>query len=305
MDIEQLYQDFSVDYKTEGHKHCRPGWVNTECPWCEGNPGYHLGYHISDDHYYCWRCGWHPVAPTIALLLHIKEREARIIIRQYGLLIAPPQRQLTERSKKEHCLPSNVEPLTQRHKKYLEDRGYDPDFLEREWSLVGTGPVSLLDNLNYKFRIVIPFIWNEAEISFDSRDITNHSPYKYMACPDDREIIPRKSVLYGKQQYWTDTAICVEGYTDVWRLGRHAVATGGIEYKQEQVHLLAKSFRRVAVVFDGPSETSAETQAALQADKLVADLKFRKVDAFRIPILGDPGGMPQSEADYLIKQIIK
>ena len=42
MDIVQLYQDHNVDFMTEGHPHCRPGWVNTVCPFCTGNPGYHL-----------------------------------------------------------------------------------------------------------------------------------------------------------------------------------------------------------------------------------------------------------------------
>jgi hypothetical protein len=37
----------------------------------------------------------------------------------------------------------------------------------------------------------------------------------------------------------------------------------------------------------------------------VAELKFRGVDAFRVDIEGDPGSMKQSEADYLVKQLIK
>lgn len=46
MDIVRLYHDYGVDHRTEGHKHCRPGWVNTECPFCEGNKGFHLGWNI-------------------------------------------------------------------------------------------------------------------------------------------------------------------------------------------------------------------------------------------------------------------
>ena len=38
--------------------------------------------------------------------------------------------------------------------------------------------------------------------------------------------------------------------------------------------------------------------------KLVADLKFRGVDSFRVDIKGDPGGLSQEEADYLVKQLI-
>ena len=42
----------------------------------------------------------------------------------------------------------------------------------------------------------------------------------------------------------------------------------------------------------------------IQADKLVAELKFRGVDAFRVDIEGDPGSMKQDDANYLIKQLI-
>lgn len=35
MDIVRLYQDYGVDHRTEGHKHCRPGQclqiINIRC----------------------------------------------------------------------------------------------------------------------------------------------------------------------------------------------------------------------------------------------------------------------------------
>ena len=47
-----------------------------------------------------------------------------------------------------------------------------------------------------------------------------------------------------------------------------------------------------------------DPQAKIQANKIVAELKFREVDAFRVDIEGDPGSMKQSDADYLVKQLI-
>ncbi len=300
MDIVQLYQDYSVDFKTEGHKHCRPGWVNVPCPYCTGNPGYHLSYNIRDNFYLCWRCGWHPIVPTIAQLVHITYREANEITKQYGLLItvtaAPVE---VKHGIKKYRMPSRVRPLTQSHIRYLENRGFDPVYLQREYYLVGTGPVSHLDSLNYRHRIVIPFIWDGTEVTFDSRDITNKHPYKYLACPLEREKVPHKSILYGKQEHWTDRIVCVEGPTDVWRFGFNSVATSGIKFTPAQVKALATYFKRVAVCFDD------DPQAKEQAKKLVAELKFREVDAFPVNIEGDPGGMKQSEADYLVKQLIK
>jgi hypothetical protein len=300
MDIEKLYRDFSVDYATEGHRHARPGWVNTACPFCTGNPGYHLGFEQSSNHYYCWRCGWHPLVPTISKIINIAdERQVRTIIKQYGLavprLAATPA--ITIRAKA-HRMPSNVEPLGSNHRQYLIRRGFDPNELEKLWNLVGTGPVSRLDNLDFKHRIILPIIWNQREVSFTSRDITNKHPLRYITCPKDRELIHHKEILYGKQEAWGKTGICVEGPTDVWRMGLTSFCTFGIKYTPVQLRAIAKTFRRVAVLFDD------DPQAVVQANKMVADLRFRGVDAFRVPVTGDPGGMKQEDANYLVKQII-
>jgi DNA primase len=119
-----------------------------------------------------------------------------------------------------------------------------------------------------------------------------------MACPKDRELIPHKEILYGKQEYWKDNAICVEGPTDVWRFGVRSFAVSGIKFTPKQVRVMAKMFKRVAVCFDN------DPQALIQANKLVGELKFRGVDAFRVDIEGDPGSMKQEDADYLVKQLI-
>jgi hypothetical protein len=108
-----------------------------------------------------------------------------------------------------------------------------------------------------------------------------------------------KHILYGKQPYFQETGICTEGITDVWRFGRAAFATFGIKYTTTQVRTIAKTFRRVAVVYDG-NESTARTQA----NRLIAELQFRGVEAFRVDITGDPGSMKQSEADYLVKQLL-
>ena len=69
MDIIRLYRDYGIDHKAEGHKHTRPGWVNTECPFCTGNPGMHLGWNLKEEYFFCWRCGWHAPITTLSELL--------------------------------------------------------------------------------------------------------------------------------------------------------------------------------------------------------------------------------------------
>jgi DNA primase len=135
-------------------------------------------------------------------------------------------------------------------------------------------------------------------ISFDSRDITNKTKTKYIACPEEREIINHKHILFGKQEKWGSTGICVEGTFDVFRLGFDAFATSGIKYTSKQLRLIAKTFKRVPIIFDD------DPQAIEQADKLAADLRFRGVDSFRVDIPGDPGGMSEQEAKYLVKSLL-
>ena len=299
MDIEQLYLDYSVDFKTEGHKHCRPGWVNTPCPFCTGNPGYHLGYNLEGNFYYCWRCGWKPIVKSVSELLHLPEKETSFIVRKYGILIPRIIKDGTPKKiVKEHHLPSGTGPLAENHIKYLESRGFDPEELVRNWALVGTGPFSKLDDLDYKHRIVIPIIWDDEEVSFQTRDITNKHMAKYLACPQEREIINHKRIIYGKQEKWKDIGIGVEGVTDVWKLGFDSFCTFGIKYTPAQLRVIAKAFKRVIILYDN------ENQAQIQAKALAADLRFRGVNSYTITVESDPGAMSVEDARYLAKQLV-
>lgn len=299
MDIEKLYQDFNIDYATEGNNF-REGWINTRCPFCD-DQSYHLGFNTDDNYYHCWKCGFHPVNQTVSELLGVSEAEARKIIKGYssfhtGSLKQEPNVKIRAKAFK---FPSDTGTMHLAHRIYLERRNFNPEYLEKVWDLRGTGPVSKLGELDYRFRIIIPFYWNDKIVSFDSRDITGKHFAKYMACPKEREIIPHKEILYGKQEKFKDKGICVEGPTDVWRLGTSSFAVSGIKFLPEQVRVIAKTFKQVFVMFDG-----GEPQAKIQANKLVTELTLHGIKAKRIDIEGDPGSLSQSEADYIVKQLI-
>ena len=84
MDIIKFYEDYGISYLLEGHKHCRPGWVNTECPFCTGNPGVHLGFSLTENYFHCWRCGGKNTVETIQKLVGCSKDEARRIFKEYG-----------------------------------------------------------------------------------------------------------------------------------------------------------------------------------------------------------------------------
>jgi len=301
MNITKFYEDFNIFYASEGDRHYRPGWINVECPFCTGNPGFHLGWNLENNYFYCHRCGHHWDCPTIAKLIGVSKKEAQQILKQYKIGKPRVAKEVKVKIRaKSHKFPSGAMLLTDRHKLYLEKRGFDPDRLEREWNLFGTGPVAMLDGINYKHRIIAPVFWNGMRVTFQARDITGKHRLKYMACPQDRELVHHKDILYGKQTAWNGTGIAVEGIFDVFRFGVSAFATFGIKYTSSQVRFIAKMFQRVTIVFD------PEEQALKQANKLMNELKFRNVQANVMSGLdNDPASMKQDDADYLVKTILK
>ena len=300
MKIRQLFEDYKIPFQDKG-KNVGRGWIELHCPFCD-DPSTHLGFNEEKEYFHCWRCGFHRNDDTIAKLLHISKRQARTILKQYkGKDIRINTDSLIKIEKKSFKFPSNCTALNSTHRKYLERRGFDPDKLIKEWGLLGAGPISMLDKKDYRYRIIIPIMWNNQIVSFQGRDITGKAKVRYKACPKDREIIHHQDILYGDQQQWTDTGICVEGVTDVWRFGSRSFAVFGISYTAMQVRNIAKHFKKVIIVFDN------EVVAQQQADKLMAELRFRGIKV-RKEIIGkegmDPAGMKQEDADYFVKQIL-
>lgn len=297
MDIELLYQDYSIIYYTEG-KNVASGWINVQCPFCDDHSN-HLGFNTETNSFRCWRCGYHPVIDTLIQLLNVSKDEARKIQKKYGgksYIIAPDP--VVKLNRFPFHFPSDTSSLKESHKKYLEKRNYDSELLEKVWDLKSTSAFSLLDKISYAHRIIIPIRWNNEIVSFQGRDVTGKSELRYKTCPEQREKIKHKHILGGKQESWCDTGIICEGWFDVFRLGEKACCTFGIEYTPYQISIIAKRFKRIAVAYD------YELQAQNKAKQMVAELKFRGRDAFLVDIKDDPGNMTQTEANYLVKQII-
>jgi len=299
MRIEELCRTLNIPYITEGNEHCTRGWIQFHCPFCEGSANYHLGFSLEKEFFHCWRCGGHPVVETLSKLSGLPPNQIRELIRQYGGRSRVKTSSKVTPRMKAFKFPSGCSPLQLPHKQYLISRNFDPDKLEQEWELKGTGPVSFLDHIDYKNRIIAPIYWKGKIVSFQGRSISKQAKIRYKACPKDREIIEHQTILYGKQEKWKKTGICVEGITDVWRLGTYAFAVFGISYTLSQIKQIAHHFERVAVVFDN------DPQAKQQANKLIAELRIRGVNAWKEEIEGDPGDMKDDDARHLVKQIVK
>lgn len=292
MDIIRFYDDYNIEYATEGLKQCRDGWANIECPFCVGNPGPHLGFNIEDNYFVCWRCGWKSNVTVISKLLKVSYDDAKLIEARYGGSASVLDK--TTRQAKVGTLSYKIlgEECQKAHRSYLKQRNYSPKQLINDFHLRGTGPVSIMDGLNFARRIVVPIFWEGREVSFISRDITQRHALRYIVCPEEREQIKHKHILFAHPDtFQRDTCILVEGVFDVFRFGVGAVATLGIKYTREQVRLISTLFKKVWVMYD------SDPQAIISAQKLSSELLFRGVYSKSIEIENDPGDMTQEVAD--------
>lgn len=292
-DVKSFFQAYGIEYKTEGHKHCRPGWIQTECPFCIGNPGYHLGYELSNGWWNCWRCGYHKTWDVLIALLGSKKL-AKDALHKFQT-IDVIENKVKIRGKKLE-LPIGLQPLTKRAQAYLEHRKFDPDLLETLWKLQSTGNIG-----PHKFRIYIPIYLQGHVVSWQCRDITEKSNVRYLGQSQDKEILSNKETLYGIDSVTGDSCVVVEGVTDVWRLGPGAVATFGVKYTSAQVKMLIKRFKRIHILFDPP-----DPQAQIQAEKLANTLsKFgREAVLWNVDSDVDPGDMEQDDADAFMRDAL-
>jgi DNA primase len=113
---------------------------------------------------------------------------------------------------------------------------------------------------------------------------------------NEESIIPPKHCLYNIDSV-QDTAIAVEGATDVWRLGAGAVATLGSRWTSQQVALLS-GLKNLFVMFD--SESLAIEQAYRFAH--AASSVVRSVNVIELTE-GDPADLSQDTVDNIRREI--
>jgi hypothetical protein len=305
MSIERLFNDYHIEIAPEGDKHHRNGWLNIKCPMCNSG-GFHLGFNLERAYFSCYRCGPHFVDVVLVKLLRISSGAARNLITHYSIKNKNQSNSSKANSTpqvrvggKQFKFPSDTIPLGKPHIRYIEKRGFDPVEIEKLWGVLGTSPTSKLDKIPYGYRILLPWTWEGKVVTFQARDYTDKQEQRYMACPEIREIVHHKNILYGHPSLWEKgRGILVEGPLDVWRLGVNACATAGTGYTPQQVRLLTRLFKELYIIFD------PEPIAQRVARQLQKELSFRGVKTYIYDQLKtDPGAMKQSEANKLLREL--
>jgi hypothetical protein len=295
-DALKFLRDYNIKHSQEG-KHARPGWVQLHCPFCAGSQDWHLGINITWEYGNCYRCGWKSLSNIIQKVLQCNTASALQVLNKYlgrnsRLLASSLPKGALACTASEVSVPLGTSAMSERHKRYLHDRRFDPELLEQEWGLLGTGPVG-----EYRFRIIAPITFNGRLVSYQGRDITGKSSLKYMACKLALEVVHHKDMLYGMDVVPGRKVVVVEGITDVWRLGPGAVATFGTSFLPTQVKLLIDRYDEFYTLFDAePAAQDAARKLAFQiasSGKPVKNLSLKS---------GDPGGLSQEEADEIMRE---
>ena len=298
--VIEFLNNNNISYRREG-KNTSVGWVNISCPMCDDKSN-HGGFNTRTGHYNCWKCGWHSTQEIISSLLDISQKEASEIEKEYSVsasirqIMNDGEEKKISSSEKSLTLPSEFKNLLEMHKRYLSDRNFNPDMLERKYRLLGTGFAG-----KYKFRIIVPVFYKGKIVSYQGRDVSGQSQTRYKACPRNEELIHHKDLFYNLDNVRNRRAIIVEGVFDVWRLGDGAIATFGISTSLRQVVVAKKHLDYAAILFD--NEPAAVMSAETFGNRLNAI--GIKVDMIQINHnYKDPSEMPQDVADKFMKEVL-
>jgi len=302
LNIRKFYEDRDIDYYEGDYpdKHCRDGWVQTECPRCGSGSGkLHLGCSEESGCFVCWSCGFIPALEAIRLFTGKSWTESKELLKRYGGGGEKKKRhRKTAKEKDIDCeLPKGtLNNFPKRHREYLENRNFDPDKLIDTWDLHATGKKG-----SYANRIIAPIYYRNILMSYQGRDITGKSDMPYKACAMEYEKRHHKHCLYGLDMALSESVLVVEGIADVWRMGIGSVCTFGIKFTEAQVLLLYHNFKRIYVLFD-----ETEQQALESAWKLTQQLATlgREAEHITLGIDHDPGDLSDKDARWIMRELL-
>jgi hypothetical protein len=260
MDTAKLLDDLGIPHDTKGKS--TGNWLQVHCPFCD-DPSEHGGFYRYALRYHCWRCKGGTAMEALQALSSRPQHEIARALKECGGAAAVPDSHLQFASSIK--LPGRE--LLPYHRNYLLRRGLDPDFLVRQYGILGTNPFDTFDGQNYGNRIIIPiYDFDGMLVSFQGRDVTGCPGVdRYKVCPVKKSLMHYKDLVYGGNLAKGDRVVVVEGVVDAWKLGPGAVATFGTGCKKAQIMSLTR-WKEVIFFFD--PEPAAQAEAHEYAEEL-------------------------------------
>lgn len=247
--ITEILDSLGVPWADSSHRHGRAGWVQVNCPRCDGGANLrHLGINLAHGYANCWRCGRANLVDVVTY--HSPQPPQAVRAALQGLRWQPAAQVVPTGT---YTPPRGVGPLAGAHKRYLRGRGYCPDTLVRLWSVGGLG----MDAPRvYRWRLFIPHYHHGQPVTWTTRAIGDGM--RWRAAQADAEAAPAKHLLYGSD-YARAAVVVHEGHTDVWATGPGAVGVGGLGYTRAQVLALTAYPHRV-ICFDSTPDAQARAR---------------------------------------------
>jgi DNA primase len=306
MDLKELLENNNVKIWTSG-KNVSKGWIGLQCPFC-GDTSNHLGIRLSDYSCRCWKCGKKSLVNVLMEILEIKYQDAKKTI---GQLESPSESTTLQSVGKPKRMPGfekcekpglpipeeATDAFPRIHLDYLRGRGFNPFKLISKYQLKAVYTIG-----PYKFRVIIPIIYQNRPVTFVARDVTGESKLKYINASEKNFLNPKDYI------YNIDTipiggdAVCVEGPMDVWKLGDGAISFLGINHSEKQLfYLLEKKIRNLHIFFDNDT---AGKNAATKLAKVAAPF-VRSINVVQITHLKDPGELTLEQGEIFMNTIRK
>ena len=287
MQIEDILDEARVPFLHEGHHHCRPGWIQLDCPFCgKDTQRYHMGWNLTLNYANCWKCGGHSAYHTLRELglSHSKADEV-----SKGLTVS--QECVVPDARGRYVEPDYVGPMMSCHKEYLRKRDFYWRRIAELWDVQGIG-ISVDRRMSY--RLFIPIYLRGRKVSWTSRTISPTISQRYISASAEQEAVNHKHLVYGQDQC-SHSIVVVEGPMDAWKVGPGAGALFGTSFTTAQVKLLVQHPYRY-VVFD--QAKTAQRRAEELCDQLSA---FGGTTQNIVLDAEDPGSASRKEIRLLRK----
>jgi DNA primase len=260
VDIEEYLDSIGIEYTHPGSKNTGRESISISCPFCgdhEYSGNNHLGIKMDTKVWNCWICSARGSLIKLAMRLEGCDYNDAIEHLRPFMNIDPSTLQDNDSEVRQPTrkveLPG-VATLLDSHHNYLEGRNFDPEYIFRKYKLNCVGPIG-----RWRHSLIIPYFNNGRIITFSGADITGTSDTKYRYLSNEQSVNPIGKTLYNIDNA-IDTALVVEGVTDVWRVGDGAVALGRKKYTTWQIKRLSK-FKRVFIMLDSDAHEMAEELA--------------------------------------------
>lgn len=281
IDTKGLLQAYDIPFSR------RKQWILVNCPHCD-DYGMNGAFHSQRKIFTCFKCGGNPFAKSLKMVANLSDNEYASAMALYSDGTEDYPVEVRERIKDiDVVLPFGSKPLLEIHKKYLSDRGFNPDELAEKYDLLGTNHLS-----DIPMRIIIPIYYQGILCSYTSRSVNGNAD-RYISCDSEYEKISHKDLLYNYDMAG-DTIIICEGPFDALKIGDGAVCTFGLAFTDYQIELMRQKKKRY-ILFDN------EPKAQLQADVLAKSLSYIKgtTEIIRYDGNKDPGEFSTEE----VKQV--